>query len=155
MSGSLPCNQGNRRRERGSAMVEFCLVFPVLLLMMVGTMDFARAFRAAIAVANAARAGIQFGALNAGNAGNTTGMNTAATDDAAGQGLTGLTATSRTFCGCTGSSTEVSCTTATCSGNTPNGYVETRVQYTFRSVVHFPGVPADMVISRTARMRVQ
>jgi Flp pilus assembly protein TadG len=145
----------NGRRDRGSAMVEFCLVFPVLLLMMMGTLDFARAFRAAIIVASAARAGVQFGSLNPANAADSTGMNGAALNDATGQGVTGITANSRNYCACITSNTEVSCSTGTCAGDTPAGYVETRTQYTFQSVIRYPGVPRNMVLTRTAKMRVQ
>jgi hypothetical protein len=78
----------------------------------------------------------------------------AALDDAANQGLTGVTASARSFCRCTGSSTNVACTT-TCSGATPNGYTEVTVNYTFNTMLSYPGIPNSIVLNRTATMRAQ
>lgn len=141
--------------QGGNAALEFTLLFPVLLFMLVGTMDFARVFFGGIAMENAARAAVQYGALSPGKAGDTAGIVAAGLADAAGQGLVGVTASARNFCSCTGSSSTISCSIGSCSGQTPNGYVEATVQYTFNSIVPYPGLPANMVISRTARMRVQ
>jgi Flp pilus assembly protein TadG len=146
---------GQYRGRNGNAVIEFTVLFPVLLLMLVGTMDFARVFFGGIAMENAARAGVQYGALSPGKAGDTSGIVAAALADATGQGLSGVTASARSFCSCTGSSSTVSCAIGTCSGQTPNGYVEATVRYTFSSVLRYPGLPANMVISRTAKMRVQ
>jgi Flp pilus assembly protein TadG len=146
---------GHRQRQRGNAVIEFTLIFPVLLLMLVGTMDFSRLFFGGIAMEGAARAGVQYGALSPGRAGDIDGIVAAAQADAAGQGLSGVTASTRTFCSCVGNASTVSCSIAQCNGQTPNGYVEATVQYTFNSILRYPGFPADMVISRTAKMRVQ
>jgi Flp pilus assembly protein TadG len=143
------------RERRGNAIIEFTIVFPVMLLMLAGTMDFARVFFAGIAMENAARAGVQYGALSPGKAGDTAGIQAAALADAAGQGLASVTASATRYCACTGSSSTVSCSTGTCAGQTPNGYVETTVQYTFDSILRYPGLPEAMTISRTAKMRVQ
>ncbi len=48
-------------RQRGQDLVEFALVLPLLLLIVVGVMDLGRAFFAAIAVANVAREGARYG----------------------------------------------------------------------------------------------
>lgn len=146
----LPCD----RRQSGSALVEFAVFTPILMIMLCGVMDFSRVIYAGIAVASAARAGVQFGALTPGNSGDTNGMIQAAVDDAANQGLTGLTASARNFCGCAGSTSEVACS-ATCSGATPNGYVEVTATYTFHTLVNMYGVPSSVAISKSARMRVQ
>lgn len=49
-----------RRMERGSTLVEFALVFIVLMLMMFGVIDFARALYTYHFVANAAREGTRY-----------------------------------------------------------------------------------------------
>ena len=143
------------RSRRGNAIVEFTILFPVMLLMLFGTMDFARVFFGGIAMENAARAGVQYGALSPGRAGDTDGIRAAALADAAQQGLTGVTATASRFCGCTGSDSTVSCVNGSCSGQTPNGYVQATVQYTYNSILRYPGLPTSITISRTAKMRVQ
>jgi Flp pilus assembly protein TadG len=65
----------NRCRSRcGNAILEFTILFPVMLLMLLGTIDFARVFFGGIAMENAARAGVQYGALSPGKAGDTSGI---------------------------------------------------------------------------------
>jgi Flp pilus assembly protein TadG len=143
-----------RRGEQGSAVIETGLLLPVILLMLCGAMDFARVFVAAIVVESAARAGVQYGSFSVGKA-EYAGMNAAGESDAAGQGLTGVVVSSRTFCGCNTSTSEVSCTTETCSGSVPSGYVETTARYTFNPIVRFPGIPRDIELSSSARFRAQ
>ena len=140
------------RSQRGSAILEAGLAMPVLILMVCGAMDLARVFHAGILVEGAARSGVQLGSLDIGKAA-TDEMNEAAESDASGQGMTGLTVSSRTFCGCIDSTSEVSCTTATCSGALPGGYVETTASYTFRPLINYPGIPSEVVISRSAKFR--
>jgi Flp pilus assembly protein TadG len=148
------------RRRRGSVLVEFAVMFPLMVLMALGTADFARVFYAGIAVASAAHAGVQYGSVSAGNAGDWTGMQQAAIDDAANQGLTGVTAVAVNFCGCNGSSTAVSCNDqGTCPGagpkDAPNGYVRVTVSYTYNTLVNYPGIPSSMALVRSATMRAQ
>lgn len=142
------------RSERGSAILETGLALPVLMLMACGAMDLARVFVAGIVVESAARASVQSGSYSVGKA-DSTSMNQAGANDAAGQGITGIVVTSRTFCGCVGSTSQVSCSTATCSGATPSGYVESTATYTFRPLIAYPGIPTQITIARAVRFRVQ
>jgi hypothetical protein len=114
-------------------------------------MDFARVVYAGIEIANAARAGVQYGALTPGHSGDTAGMVQAATTDAADLGST-VTASASNFCTCSGST--VGCTSL-CSGATPDGYVSVTANYTFTPVIPYPGLPQTVALSRTAKMRVQ
>jgi Flp pilus assembly protein TadG len=141
-------------RQRGSAMIEAGLMLPFLVLLTCGAMDLARVFFAGIAVEGAARAGVQKGSFSVGDAA-LTEMTTAADSDAAGQGLTGLTTSSRTFCSCVSGTGEVSCSTATCSGAIPPVYVETTARYTFNPIIPYPGIPRNIAMSTSARFRVQ
>jgi Flp pilus assembly protein TadG len=150
------CFQSSRHRaQRGSAIIETGLILPLLILMACGVMDLARVFFAGIVVESAARAGVQVASFSVGNAGAIGATDTAAQNDASGQGLTGITTTSRTFCGCNTSNTEVSCSTATCSGNTPSGYVETIASYTFVPILPYPGIPGNIALTSTVKFRVQ
>ena len=67
-----------RRSERGAALVELAVALPLLAVIMVGAIDFGRAFRTAMIVTNAARAGALYGQHSQPNAGSTTGMRDAA-----------------------------------------------------------------------------
>ena len=131
--------------------METALLFPVMLLLCCGTMDFARVVYAGIEIAGAARAGVQFGAFTPGNSGNTSGMTQAALADAADLGSS-VTASASNFCTCSGST--VACS-STCSGGAPDGYVSVTANYTFNSVIPYPGMPRTVSLSRTAKMRVQ
>ena len=140
--------------RRGSAILEAGLLLPVLIFMTCGAMDFARVFYAGIVVESAARAGVQSGSFSVGND-DAVKMNDAAVNDSSGQGLTGVTASSRTFCSCVNSTAEVGCNTSCSGGATPGGYVETTAAYTFNPIVPYPGVPRNIAISSTAKFRVQ
>ena len=135
----------------GTSFIETALLFPMMLLLCCGTMDFARVVYAGIEIAGAARAGVQFGALTPGNSGNTSGMTQAALTEAADLGSS-VTASASNFCTCSGST--VGCST-TCNGAAPDGYVSVTANYTFNSAIPYPGVPQTISLSRTAKMRVQ
>jgi len=150
------------RRSRGSALVEAAVIMPVMFLMLAGTMDFGRIFYTGVALASAARAGVQYASFTPGNAGNFDAIKQAAQDDAANQGLAAnsITVTAKTFCQCTGTSTAITyntCTVTTCSGSTgpPPSYSEVTVAYTFTTLLNWPGIPSTTTISRMARLRVQ
>ena len=138
----------------GSSFIETAILIPALLVVCCGTMDFARVVYAGIEIANAARAGVQYGALTPGNSGDTSGMAQAAVNDAADLGLSNVTATARNFCGCNSGTGEVSCSTTSC-GTTPSGYVSVTANYTFNTLLHMPGLPQTIVLTRTATMRAQ
>lgn len=137
--------------RRGTSFIETALLFPVMLLLCCGAMDFGRVVYAGIEVANAARAGVQYGALTPGHSGDTDGMTQAALNDAGDLGKT-VTATAGNFCLCNRS--KVECTTS-CGITTPDGYVSVTANYTFNTVFPYPGVPKTIALSRTAQMRVQ
>ena len=54
-----------RRRTRGQALVEFALLSPVLVMMVLGVIDLGRAFYTYEALANAAREGARYCSLHA------------------------------------------------------------------------------------------
>lgn len=55
------------RRERGAAAVEFALILPILLLLVMGTIDFARAYNTHISLSGGAREGARAFALGTGD----------------------------------------------------------------------------------------
>jgi Flp pilus assembly protein TadG len=58
--------------QSGQSLVELALALPVLLLILLGLADFGRAFYYTTTIANAARAGAEFGATHAGTGANVT-----------------------------------------------------------------------------------
>lgn len=59
---------GRSNRRRGQSLVEFALIVPVLLLIVLGALDFGRLMQARITSESAMRAGASWGASNIGNA---------------------------------------------------------------------------------------
>ncbi len=55
--------QTRRRRERGQSMVEFAVVIPVFVVVVLGIIDFGMALRADIMLTNAAREGARVGVV--------------------------------------------------------------------------------------------
>ncbi|MDQ0768344.1 Flp pilus assembly protein TadG [Pseudarthrobacter defluvii] len=68
-----------RDSERGAAAVEFAILLPLLLMLVLGTIEFGRAYNAQITLTNAARDGVRVMAIN----NDPTGAKTAAANAAA------------------------------------------------------------------------
>ncbi|MEG9249038.1 TadE/TadG family type IV pilus assembly protein [Arthrobacter sp. Soc17.1.1.1] len=51
-------------KERGAAAVEMALVLPILILLLLGIMEFGRAFNAQVTLTNAAREGVRVMAIS-------------------------------------------------------------------------------------------
>src|SRR5213080_1460735 len=86
--------------QRGSAIVELTLLVPLFLLMLVGTIDFARVFYTALAVSQAARAGVQYGAQSNEKSKDTAGMQRVAQTAALEDIGTLSTLTAGNYCQC-------------------------------------------------------
>src|SRR5437899_4466243 len=100
------------KAEEGSAIVELTLLVPLFLLMLLGTIDFARIFYTALSVSQAARAGVQYGAQNNDKSRDYAGMQKAA--QLAAQDIGTLsTVTAGSYCQCADSS-KVDCVSGTC-----------------------------------------
>jgi Flp pilus assembly protein TadG len=149
-----------RRNERGAALVELAVALPLLAVILVGTIDFGRAFRTAMIVTNAARAGALYGSHSVPNAGDTAGMQAAATAVLTSNGLTAGTAPSavRTcYCANTAGTfgSAVACNTTCASGQHIVATVTVTATRTFSMSAPFPGLPATVTITRGATARVQ
>jgi Flp pilus assembly protein TadG len=73
---------GYRSPRCGAAAVEFALLLPVLLTILLGAADFARAFGYSVVVSNCARNGALYGSSSAEAATDTAGIQAAALQDA-------------------------------------------------------------------------
>ena len=145
--------------------MELAVALPVLAILLVGTIDFGRVFRLAMIVQNAARAGALFGAQSSANAANTPGMRTARDNVLTANGLstTGMADPART-CECATDAGTYSSTlpianncgsTAACAvGSHLIVNVTVTATQTFSMTGTFPGLPTNVTIARTAKMRV-
>ena len=142
-----------RAGESGQTILEVALLTPVLLLLAVGIIEIGRYAYYSILVANAARAGAQYGAQSLATAADTAGIRTAAEND--GQNVAGLTVTTQQECGCTGSSIGSSCPATNCSS--PSHalvYVQVSTSGKFNSLFKYPGIPTSITVNSTELMRV-
>ncbi len=64
MTPAQPKNRRSSGNRRGAAAAEFAVVLPVLMLIVLGALDFGRFAHSHIAITNAARAGAGVGAVN-------------------------------------------------------------------------------------------
>jgi Flp pilus assembly protein TadG len=144
-----------RRRSgsrRGSALAEMAVVTPLLLLVLIGLVDAGQAGELAIVVANAARAGAQYGVVTATNV---SGMQTAATNDA---NTSHVTAVATTYCQCanangTPGAVSASCTASNCSSTHQIVYVQVVTTGTMPSLFNYAPLPASLrSISLTAKV---
>lgn len=136
----------------GGALVELAVVFPVLLLLGIGAADYGRVYFTGIAVANAARAGAQYGSQTVITANDTAGINQTARNDGADAGS--ITVTSRQFCRCDAG--EVSCGAGDCGAyGFYKLYVEVTASTSVNLLFRYPGLPDSIAVLRVATFRVQ
>ena len=140
----------SRRGEAGQSLVEAAVAAPLFFLLLMGAGELARVAYVAIEVSNAARAGAQYGAQGSGNYGDTTGISTAASNDAAN--VSGLTTTSTTGSICS-DGTAVTTTNgqnSCASGAQPLNTVIVTSSASFDPLIHIPGLPSTINLSSSA-----
>jgi Flp pilus assembly protein TadG len=153
------CLRVFNKADHGAALVELGLLLPVMMLLVVGAVDFGRLYFEYIEVVNAAHAGAEYGSINSTD---TSGMSTAATQSA--PDVSGLTVPTKAYgCECSdGTSYSASCTTVpTCTASagpparsTNVVYrVEVTTQATWTPLMPWPGVPSSLTLTNTAYMR--
>lgn len=145
---------GIREILRGDAaqnLVEFAVVVPVVLLLLVGAVEIGRLAYLGMLVKNAAHAGVQYGAQNLATAADNTGMQNAAVND--GQNISGLTATASHYCSCADGSSST-CAAGDCSASHRLVYVQVNTTGQFAPLLHWPGLPSSYTINGQAVMRV-
>lgn len=137
--------------DRGGAVVELALTVPLLALMLVGAAEFARLEYAGVEVSNAAMAGVQYGSQNAATAADTTGIGTAAQNDAPNITLGTTTATKSCICSDGSAST---CQRTDCSSSNIETVLTVETQGTFDPLIHLPGLPTTYTLHGEAIQEV-
>ena len=171
----------SRQARRGQSVVEFALVVPILLVMVVAIADFGRLYTSAVAVESAAREAADFGALrsdrwSAPNVDVTVdGMLRRACVAAAGSHLEGYTEPEGTVdhadCSnpaftcrlewggastdCRSSGGRVGTTDCAVQVTEPPCSVHVRLDYDFQTFLSFPGMPVSVALVRESRFRMQ
>ena len=128
------------------------MVFPILLLLFFGIIDFGRIYNAYICVSDAALAGAEYGTFS-GQSTNYSGMQTAAANDAAG--LPGFSATATKYCSCSPGGSSVSCATNCTGYGTPVAYVQVQASATIATLFPYTSLTGSFALKSTATLRVQ
>lgn len=140
------------RSARGQALMEAALSLPLLLLLLVGAVEFARVAYAAIEVSNAASAGAEYGAQNSAAAGDLTGISTASQDDASNISLGTTRASISCICS---DGTASTCAPTDCSASHIEQILTVKTQANFTPVIHVVGLPVAFTLTGQAVRKVR
>jgi Flp pilus assembly protein TadG len=158
-SNSSP-RQGDPRR--GVAAAELALLAPVLTFVLLMTVDFGRLCYAYITLATCARNGAIYASSNSAaltespyySSSNTFAQNTLAAAQADASNLSSLpTIPTHGLQYCSTYSGTYTDYDGSKNGTT-DGYVQVTVNWTFNTIVTYPGIPHSMPLSRTVTMRL-
>ncbi len=135
-----PPSKRTPARERGQSALEFALLAPILLLLMLGVVDFGRIYFAYVSVTNGARNGANFAAQGA-----------AAVDDVDGIRSAAVGETSDLL-----NTSETNPSVAVATGTDTQGrlYADVTMSYAFSTIFPWPGLPGSINVERTVRSRV-
>jgi Flp pilus assembly protein TadG len=146
------------RAESGTSMIEFAILAPVIIFLLVGTIEIGRFAYFAILAANAARAGAQYGAQDLISAYDDADITSAAIQD--GQNLPNWTSNGGSIkvnqlCAVSGGAPST-CESGAGTGPPTNTiyYVQVQVTGVFNTLLNYPGIPNGLHISGSSMMRV-
>jgi hypothetical protein len=136
-------------------MVELAIAGMTFVALGMGGVDFGRLYYNSIAIAGAAFASTQYGTFSVITAGDLPGMQAAGLAEA--QDIAGVTVTPSYFCDCPNASgVSVDCNQTQCVNyGLPRMYVRSRAQSSFKTLAHYPGIPATTQIDLSSWMRVR
>jgi len=131
------------------------ILLPVLILLLLGCVDFGRGFFDALAVESAANAGAQYGGIDTATAKDTAGIRAAVLanlgDTPSGRPVD---VAIETFCNCEDGGT-VACDTGSCGTSTPRTYVRVTVEMPFVTILDYPGIPHRLTLRRSSLQRAR
>jgi Flp pilus assembly protein TadG len=139
-----------RRDQHGVTLLETAIALPLFMLLIVGAVDFGRAWYVSIEIASASEAGVLYGLQNISD---TVGMQSAA---ALGAPNVSTLNVATYGCECSdGTNAKASCSTTPSCSATSNvvNYVQVKANSTYVPLIPYPGLPASFAISNTSRLR--
>jgi Flp pilus assembly protein TadG len=140
-----------RRDKSGVTAVEFAIIAPLLIGMMMTIADLGLAIYTDVQLANAAQAGATY-AMQKGYDG--AGMTTVAQ---ASTRLTGVTVATSQYCGCPSASgiASITCGSNCSDGLTAGTFAQISATKDYSTLISYPGVPASFHMVETATARTQ
>src|SRR3990170_8272168 len=139
--------------SNGQSLVEFALVVPLLLLLLFGAIEIGRAAYYAIAVSNAARSAVQYGAQSPETAARDNDIKQAALGDAPFLNPDNVTIDNHIYECPDGSATSSSPPALTdCGGGRYISYLRVNTQMDLTPLIGFTGLPASFSLKGEAFM---
>jgi hypothetical protein len=152
-SPRLKNSMSDQHSEAGQSLLELALLAPMLLLMLVGTIEIGRFAYFAIEATGAARAGAQYGMQSLTDSKDIAGIQLAATHDA--PDLPQLNVTASDLCACSNDpSRYIGCPAQRCGAGHPVVFLQVDTTVQVPSLFRYPGLPSTFTASGTAIMRV-
>jgi len=144
---------GSEDGSRGVAAIEFAVIVPTLVLMMICTVDLGMGIYRKMQVQNAAQAGAAY-AMFHGFAADS--ISTAVTSATSFSGIAASPAPSQS-CGCASNTGVTSATcSSTCSGGSVTGtYVTVSAQGTYNTILPYPMIPNSFTLAAQSTVRIQ
>jgi len=136
--------------ESGQALVELSVGLSLLVLILLGAIEFGQVAYTSIEVANAAKAGVQYGAQNYSTALDSTGIQNAVS--AAAPDLSGISANIGYSCVCSDGSSST-CLNTDCSGSHLEETVTVSTQYTVQPMIRMPAFASSFTLKGQASQK--
>ncbi|MCB1650884.1 MAG: pilus assembly protein [Alphaproteobacteria bacterium] len=136
------------KSRSGASAVEFALLAPLLILMLIGTVDFGFFTMERMRLQNTAAAAADYVA----RAKDDTNVQTVAQESYAGD-FSDVTLTSDFVCMCSDGS-EQTCPVSCGASDYQRRYVSVNASRTFQPLIMYPGIPRNLDLSMSVRMRV-
>ncbi len=137
----------------GNSAIEFAFIAPVVILMMIGVVDFGLATWRNMQVHSAAQAGAQYAMAHGFNP---AGITAAVTNATAYPDVT-VTPAPNQFCGCPSADgvTAASCTASCPTGGAAGAYVTVSAQATYTPLLPYPLIPNALTLTAQSTVRTQ
>jgi Flp pilus assembly protein TadG len=141
------------RGNAAQSLAEFALLTPILFVLLLGAVDVGRYTHFRILLGNGAHAGANYGSMNVVTAADSTGISTAATNDAST--ISGMSVVPTYACSCSdGSVTNSTCTTTMCSASHRLLAVTVVTSATFKPLFNYPFIGSQLTVSQSATQQV-
>lgn len=138
------------KNNSGAAAVEFSFIAPLLITLIVGLMDMGNYIHSKMKLEQISRASVDY-MLQGGEEAN---IRNEVLNYYAGSDANTYTLTTERVCTCA-DGTARDCSAISCgSGDHSRQYVQVSVDKTFSTLFPYPGVPSEMSLSGSARMRL-
>ena len=142
-----------RRGVSGAISVEFAILFPVLVVLIVGAWDVGRFINTASALTNLSRSGLQYALTKFWDE---DAVEQAVLDEADRQGMTGVTVNALATCECPDGTVPLDCSLSNACGATddPLIFYEVSTTTTYDMTIPYPYISLS-TITRSGRARIR